>query len=61
MTDSDSPADRERRSRPPDAWPKWLRAIVRIVVTLLGLAASAALAAVMIAAIALAVSYPNLP
>src|SRR6185503_9172960 len=51
----------ERRSRPPDAWPKWLRVIVRIVLTLLGLAASAALAVVMIAAIALAVSYPNLP
>ena len=34
---------------------------LRIVLTLLGLAASAALAVVMIAAIALAVSYPNLP
>ena len=61
MTDSESPADRERRSRSTDAWPKWLRVIVRIVLTLLGLAASAALAVVMIAAIALAVSYPNLP
>jgi penicillin-binding protein 1A len=61
VTDSESPAGRERRSRPPDAWPKWLRVIVRIVLTLLGLAASATLAVVMIAAIALAVSYPNLP
>jgi penicillin-binding protein 1A len=61
VTDSESPADRERRSRSSDAWPKWLRVIVRIVLTLLGLAASAALAVVMVAAIALAVSYPNLP
>ena len=61
MTDSESPADRERRSRSTNAWPKWLRVIVRIVLTLLGLAASAALAVVMVAAIALAVSYPNLP
>ena len=61
MTDSESPADRMRRSRPADPWPKWLRIVVRIVLTLLGLAASAALAVVMVAAIALAVSYPNLP
>jgi penicillin-binding protein 1A len=35
--------------------------IVRIVVTLLGLTASAAVAVVLLAGIALAVSYPNLP
>ena len=61
MTDSYSKADREPRSRPPERWPTWLRVIVRIVVTLVGLAASAALAIVLLAAIALAVSYPNLP
>ena len=65
MTDSEngagrtaSPRDREPA---PSRLPTWLRVILRVVLTLIGLAASAALAIVLIAAIALAVSYPNLP
>jgi len=61
VTDSYSKADRGPRSRPPEQWPKWLRVLVRIVLTLVGLAASGAVAIVLLAAIALAVSYPNLP
>ncbi|MEP6739254.1 MAG: penicillin-binding protein 1A, partial [Caldimonas sp.] len=41
--------------------PPWLRALLRIVLSLLGLAVSAAAAAALLAGIALAVSYPNLP
>jgi penicillin-binding protein 1A len=64
VTDSDLPGDRAarpRRQAPKSALPGWLRVILRIVMTLLGLVASAAVTAVLLAAIALAVSYPNLP
>ena len=64
VTDSQTRAEREPRSRGDTrraGWPTWLRVIVRIVLTLLGLAASAAVAVVLVAGIALAVSYPNLP
>src|SRR6185436_16760465 len=49
------------RRQTQSALPGWLRVIVRIVVTLLGLAVSGAVAVVILAGIALAVSYPNLP
>jgi len=63
VTDSESNGARSARPRrqAQSALPGWLRVIVRIVLTLLGLAASAAVAVVMLAGIALAVSYPNLP
>ena len=63
MTDSDSNGARSARPRrqAQSALPGWLRVIVRIVLTLLGLAASAAVAVVLLAGIALAVSFPNLP
>jgi penicillin-binding protein 1A len=64
VTDSESHGDRAtrpRRQAPQSALPGWLRVILRIVLTLLGLAASAAVAVVLLAGIALAVSYPNLP
>ena len=63
MTDSDSNGARPSppRRQTQSALPGWLRVIVRIVLTLLGLAASAAVAVVILAGIALAVSYPNLP
>lgn len=43
------------------ALPTWLRWVLRVFGSLLGLAFSAVLAVVLVAAIALAVSYPNLP
>ena len=49
--------DAESRS----ALPRWARVLLRIVLGLVGLAASAVVAGVLVAAIALAVSYPNLP
>jgi penicillin-binding protein 1A len=63
VTDSESNGARPTRPRrqAQSALPGWLRVIVRIVLTLLGLAASAAVAVVLLAGIALAVSYPNLP
>ena len=45
----------------PERLPRWLGVPLRVVLTLIGLAASAAVAVVLVAAIALAVSYPNLP
>src|SRR5450432_4056147 len=41
--------------------PGWLRVLLRVVLTLLGLAAAGAVAVALIAGIALAVSFPNLP
>ncbi len=65
MTDPDDDVDRDARPRrqpgAADRMPRWLRILLRIVLTLIGLAASVAVAAVLVAAIALAVSYPNLP
>ena len=43
------------------ALPRWARLLLRLVFGLVGLAASAVVAVVLIAGIALAVSYPNLP
>ena len=64
MTDSESNGGRDARPRRQvrrEGLPGWLRVIIRIVLTLLGLVASAAVAAVLLIGIALAVSYPNLP
>jgi penicillin-binding protein 1A len=63
VTDSESNGARSARPRrqAQSALPGWLRVIVRIVLTLLGLAASAAVAVALLAGIALAVSFPNLP
>ena len=64
MTDSESNGGRNARPRRQvrrEGLPGWLRVIIRIVLTLLGLVASAAVAAVLLIGIALAVSYPNLP
>ena len=65
MSDSETGAERgagrRRGAREEARLPRWLRVILRIGLTLLGLAASAAVAVVLIAGIALAVSYPNLP
>ena len=55
----DAARGREAESR--SALPRWARMLLRIVLGLVGLAASAVLAGVLVAAIALAVSYPNLP
>ena len=41
--------------------PRWARVLLRLVFGVFGLAASAEVAVVLVAAIALAVSYPNLP
>ena len=60
-TGAERDAGRRRKARDDERLPRWLRVILRIVLTLLGLAASAAVAVVLIAGIALAVSYPNLP
>lgn len=46
-------------SRSP--FPRWATVLLRTVLSLFGLVASAGLACVLVAAIALAVSYPNLP
>ncbi len=51
--------DRDPRRRP--ALPVWLAWTLRAFASLLGLAAAAALSAAMVAGIALAVAYPNLP
>src|SRR5512142_1004085 len=64
VTDSDSNADRAARPRRQahrEGLPGWLRVILRIAFTLLGLVASAAVAAVLLVGIALAIAYPNLP
>ena len=64
MTDSESNGGRDARPRRQvrrGGLPGWLRVIIRIVLTLLGLVASVAVAAVLLIGIALAVSYPNLP
>ncbi len=65
MTDSENGAGRaaspSRREPTSSGLPEWLRVLLRVVLTLIGLAASAAIAVVLVAAIALAVSYPNLP
>ncbi len=64
MSDPETGAERDagrRKTRDDERLPRWLRILLRIVLTLFGLAASAAVAVVLIAGIALAVSYPNLP
>ena len=50
-----------REAEPRSTLSRWTRVLLRIVLGLVGLAASAVLAGVLVAAIALAVSYPNLP
>ena len=65
MSDSTNADGRDagpgRNAEPRQSLPRWARVLLRIVFGLVGLAASAALAGVLVAAIALAVSYPNLP
>ena len=65
MSDSTNADGRDagpgRDAEPGQSLPRWARVLLRIVFGLVGLAASAALAGVLVAAIALAVSYPNLP
>jgi penicillin-binding protein 1A len=65
VSESENGADRPAspRGRAPAAGglPRWLGLLLRVVLTLGGLAASAAVAIALIGAIALAVSYPNLP
>jgi len=65
VTDSENSAGRAAppggREPTPSGLPGWLRVLLRVVLTLIGLAASAAIAVVLVASIALAVSYPNLP
>ncbi len=50
-----------RDNPPASPLPRWARLLLRLVFGVFGLAASAVLAVVLLAAIALAVSYPNLP
>ena len=63
MSESNSedspPAD--RGSQTASSLPTWARVLLRLIAGLFGLAAAAAVAVVLLAAIALAVSYPNLP
>ena len=65
MSDSENSkgrdADYGHGAEPRSSLPRWARVLLRVVLGLFGLAASAALAGVLVAAIALAVSYPNLP
>ena len=65
MSDSENgnrrDADSGRDAEPRSSLPRWARVLLRSVLGLFGLAASAVLAGVLVAAIALAVSYPNLP
>ena len=63
MSESNSeespPAD--RGSRTASSVATWARVLLRLIAGLFGLAAAAVVAVVLLAAIALAVSYPNLP
>ena len=61
MSDSENGAGRTALPRDPGGMPGWLRVLLRVVLTLLGLAAAGAVAVALIAGIALAVSFPNLP
>ncbi len=65
MTESDSAegrsASRSSPGRSPSSLPPWLRWLLRALGGLLGLVIAGAVAAVLVAGIALAVSYPNLP
>jgi penicillin-binding protein 1A len=59
MTASE-PADNDG-ARPSPSRPSWLRTLARIAVGLVGTVAASFVAGVLVLAIALAVSYPNLP
>lgn len=65
MTESDSADDPSARSSPSSrkvsSLPPWLRWFLRALGGLVGLAAAGIVAVVLVAGIALAVSYPNLP
>ena len=54
-------ADSSRSAAPKSSLPRWVQVILRVLLGFFGLVASACVAVVLIAAIALAVSYPNLP
>ena len=59
-----NPTRRQRRAgsgRSASALPPWARLLLRLVGGLFGLAAAAVASVVLVAGIALAVSYPNLP
>ncbi len=62
---SESNSDESERAaggaRSASSLPPWAKLLLRVFAGLFGLAAAAALSVVLVAAIALAVSYPNLP
>ncbi len=57
----DMPPNEQKPSTPPASQPTWLRVLLRGLLWMTGLAAAAVLAGVLTVAVALAVSYPNLP
>ncbi|HEY2927615.1 penicillin-binding protein 1A [Piscinibacter sp.] len=59
--DADRPASDSSPRRAATSLPPWARWLLGIATSLLGLAAAAFLSVLMMAAIALAVAYPNLP
>jgi len=65
MSSSERAAEQPFRPPPPrkplPPVPSWARWLIRAVLALAGLGVAAALSAVMVAAIALSVAYPNLP
>ena len=60
-SNSEDSARAARNRRPESALPSWAKVLLRIVAGLLGLAAAAVVSVVLVAGIALAVSFPNLP
>ncbi|MGZ5714833.1 MAG: penicillin-binding protein 1A [Caldimonas sp.] len=60
-SNSDDSKPSDHAGRPASSLPPWARVVLRLVAGLVGLAGAAVLAGVLVAAIALAVSYPNLP
>jgi penicillin-binding protein 1A len=59
-TVSADPADRPRRAEPP-ATARWFWKLGRVFLVVVGLLLAAVLSGLMLAAVALAVAYPNLP
>jgi len=60
-SNSEDSARAARSGRSGSALPTWAKVLLRIVAGLFGLAAAAVVSVVIVAGIALAVSYPNLP
>ena len=64
MTDPEqgaSPAPSNTHSPMTASWPGWTRSLLRVAMRGVGVLAAAAVAGAILAAIALAVAYPNLP